>query len=137
MPPAEVFLSHASDDHAFTERLATVLRSHGLPVWYSETDIRGAQQWHDEIGAALDRCDWFCIVLSPHAVDSMWVKRETLYALQQPAYENAIVPLLLAPCDYEQISWVLSSFQHVDFQNDFDTGCRDLLRTWGIGYRSS
>lgn len=133
--PDEVFLSHSSKDRDFADFLAEVLRAHGVPVWYSVTDIQGAQQWHDEIGAALQRCDWFCVVLTPHSVDSMWVKREILYALEQPAYENSIAPLLLEDCDHESLSWVLGSFQFVDFRNDFESGCKALLRRWGIGLR--
>jgi len=63
--PDEVFLSHSSADRAFTARLARVLREHGVPVWYSDTNIRGAQQWHDETGAALRRCDWLVVALTP------------------------------------------------------------------------
>jgi hypothetical protein len=43
-----------------------------------------AQQWHDEIGAALRRCDWFVLVLSPHTVESIWVKRELLFSPAEP-----------------------------------------------------
>jgi hypothetical protein len=65
----------------------------------------------------------------------MWVRREVIYALQQARFEKRIVPLIYRPCDIEQLSWVLPAFQHVDFRGDFDAGCRDLLRLWGIGYR--
>jgi len=65
MLPQEIFLSHSDHDRQFAQDLVAVLRCHGLPVWYSRTNIRGAQQWHDEIGAALHRCDWFVLVLSP------------------------------------------------------------------------
>ena len=68
--PNEVFLSHASADRAFVASLADVLRRHGVPVWYSDVNIRGAKQWHDEIGAALRRCDWMVLALSPVAVAS-------------------------------------------------------------------
>ena len=51
--PREIFLSHASKDRRFASRIANVLRGHGVPVWYSETNLLGAQQWHDEIGAAV------------------------------------------------------------------------------------
>jgi hypothetical protein len=54
--PAEVFLSHASKDQAFANRLAAVLTRHGLRIFYSRKSIRGAEQWHDEIGRALERC---------------------------------------------------------------------------------
>jgi hypothetical protein len=136
MAPAEAFLSHSSDDHEFTSRLAGILRRHGIQVWYSETNILGAQQWHDEIGNALRRCDWFILVLSPRSIESMWVKRELVFALQQPAYADRIVPLVLEPCDVERLSWVLSSLQMVDFQVGFDEGCRALLRIWGIAYQA-
>ena len=34
--PNEVFLSHSSQDRTFVERLADVLRAHGVPIWYSD-----------------------------------------------------------------------------------------------------
>ncbi len=134
MLPSEVFLSHSSRDRNFASRLAEMLRTHGIPIWYSQTNIRGAQQWHDEIGAALRRCDWFLVVLSPNSVESIWVKRELLFALQQHHFVGRIVPLILAPCEYEKLSWTLSSFQVVDFSQPLEGGSRDLLRVWGIGF---
>jgi hypothetical protein len=64
-----------------------------------------------------------------------WVKRELLFALTADQYENAIVLLLHRPCDYAELSWTLPQFQVVDFSNDMNSGCRELLRIWGIGYR--
>ena len=55
--PDEVFLSHSSLDQPFVTSLIEVLRRHGVPVWDSRTNIVGAQQWIDEIGSALVRCD--------------------------------------------------------------------------------
>src|SRR5216683_338990 len=98
------------------------LRRHGIPVWYSRTNILGAQQWHDEIGAALHRCDWFVLVLSPHAVESIWVKRELLFSLQQNRFEDKIIPLLYQSCAYERLSWTLSLSQMVDFTQTFEQG---------------
>ena len=132
--PKEVFLSHSSKDRAFVRTLVKVLRRHGVPVWYSETSIRGAQQWHDEIGKALGRCDWFVLVLSPDAVDSMWVKRELSYSLNQSRFEGKIVPLVHRRCSHDNLSWILSTIQMIDFTRSFEDGCRDLLRIWGIGY---
>lgn len=115
--------------------LADMLRRHGIPVWYSRANIRGAQQWHDEIGAALNRCDWFILILSPNAVESIWVKRELLFSLQQNRFEDRIVPLLYQPCDFERLSWTLPMYQIIDFTGTFEQGCRDFLRVWGLGHR--
>jgi hypothetical protein len=136
MIPKEVFLSHSDKDRKFATDVVEVLRGHGIPVWYSRTNIVGAQQWHDEIGDALNRCDWFVIILSPDGVDSMWVKRELLFALQQPRFINKIIPLLCQPCNYMKLSWTLSQFQMIDFTHSLEDGCRELLRVWGIGFKS-
>ena len=136
--PREIFLSHSSVDRQFATDLTAVIRRHGIPVWYSQTNILGSQQWLDEIGAALQRCDWFAVVVSPQSAGSMWVKRELSYALVQKQFENKIVPILHQPATVEQIkqlSWLLSLFQMIDFTGLFDDGCRDLLRIWGIGYQ--
>ena len=135
MLPQEIFLSHSDRDRQFVMALADMLRRHGLPVWYSRTSIRGARQWHDEIGAALNRCDWFVLVLSPSAVASIWVKRELLFSLEQERFEGKIIPVLFQPCDYERLSWALSAIQMIDFTQTFEQGCRDLLQVWGVGYQ--
>ncbi len=132
--PTEIFLSHASPNRRMATRLAEFLRGQGIRVWYSRTNIVGAQAWHDEIGDALARCDWFAIILSPDAVKSEWVKRELLFALRERRYRNRIVPILYRRCDVAKLSWTLGDFQNVDFTATFEDGCRDLLRIWGIGY---
>lgn len=135
MLPNELFLSHSSADRRFADSMVELIGGHGIPIWYSQTNILGAQQWQDEIGAALRRCDWFALILSPNSVESMWVKRELSYALHQNRFENKIVPILYQGCDYEQLSWTLSSFQMVDFTTNFEQGCTALMRIWGLGYR--
>jgi hypothetical protein len=133
--PAELFLSHSGLDRAFVDALGQVLDRHGVPYWYSRKSVQGAKQWHDEIGSALDRCDWFLVVLSPAAVASEWVKRELLFALEELRYNGRIVPILHQPCEHKKLSWVLRSLQFVDFSGQpFEAGCRDLLRIWGLGF---
>ncbi len=124
MPPREIFLSHAAGDRRFASRLADELARRGIRVWYSRRTVLGAQQWHDEIGKALARCDWFLLVLSPSAVRSEWVKREFLGALQQKRYRRRIAPLLHRRCKYERLSWTLESIQQIDFTGDFARGLR-------------
>ncbi len=135
MVPQEVFLAHAHGDLPVVERVADVLRRHGVAVWYSERDILGAAQWHDEIGRALARCDWFLVLLSPRSVSSKWVKRELTYALIEDRYDERITPALLRDCDPAALSWTLPGFQMVDLRDDFEEGCRGILRTWGLAHR--
>ena len=136
MLPTEVFLSHSHHDCDMAGRIAEVLRAHGVPVWFSPVNILGAQQWHDEIGAALSRCDWFLVLLSPDAVSSIWVKRELVFALNDDRYTGRIVPTRYRDCAYKTLSWTLPGFQMVDLSSDFAAGCREVLRIWGIGLRT-
>jgi len=133
--PEEVFLSHSSKDRGTASQIAQVLREHGVPVWYSETNLVGAKQWHDEIGAALKRCDWFLLLLSKDSERSQWVKRELLYALRSPQYEERIVPIKYRPCNAERLSWTLDDLQMVDMTGNFHKAYRALLRIWGLGYK--
>src|ERR1700674_5351642 len=125
--PREVFLSHSSRNAAFTLRLAKTLAKHGVKAFLSKKHIRGAQEWHDAIGDALKRCDWFLVVLSPQSVRSKWVKHELLYALQEDRFQSRIIPVLYKSCHVHMLSWTLSALQWVDFRGDFDEACRDLL----------
>jgi hypothetical protein len=134
-PQYEVFLSHATRDRAFATKLARLLRRHGLRVWYSRTEIVGAQQWHDEIGTALRQCRWLVVVLSRASVGSRWVKQELLYALNDRRYKNRIVPILYEPCAWASLSWTLKAIQIVDFRNGFKAGSRDLRRVWDVASR--
>ena len=116
------------------QNLAITLTRHGVPVFFSPENIMGAQQWQNEILSALKRCDWFVVILSPNAINSMWVKREVAYALQDRRYEDRIIPLKFIDCALESLQW-LTLFQMINFGGDFRSGCRELLRIWGIGLR--
>lgn len=136
-PRIGVFLSHSNKDRKFVLSLARTLKRHSIPYWYSASHIAIARQWHDEIGKALRRCDWFLIVLTPEAVKSDWAKRELLFALNDNRYNQRIVPLLLKDCNYSDLSWTLPSFQIVDFRKDSEAGFRKLFGLWGIAYKAA
>ncbi|MEX2176824.1 MAG: toll/interleukin-1 receptor domain-containing protein [Pirellulaceae bacterium] len=135
MRPIEVFLSHASRDGDAARQIADSLRAHHIPVFFAPQDIVGAQQWQDEILHALRRCDWFIVLLSPVAVQSMWVKREVSFALQQLRLERRIVPLLYQDCDLATFGW-LDLFQRIDLRPNVDEGLSELLRIWGLSPRA-
>lgn len=131
MRPTEVFLSHAARDVRFARKLRSRLAQLDVPVWLAPTELKGAQEWHDEIGRALERCDWMVLVLSPDAIVSKWVKRELVFALNEDRFVGRIVPLLYRPCGWKALSWTLGQIQRIDFQR-FDLGLRELLAVWGI-----
>lgn len=133
----KLFISHASKDRKFVERLTGVFQAHRLKCWYSTRHIAGAADWHDEIGKALSRCNWFVIVLTPAATKSKWVKRELLYALDRDAYDKRIIVLAYKRANDKKLSWALKQRQWVPFNRGFDQGCKALLKIWGKRHRPS
>jgi hypothetical protein len=134
MIPKEVFLSHSSNNSPVAKSVAETLRNHGVPVWYSPTNIMTAQQWQDEIGKALRRCDWFMVLLSNDSVSSKWVRLELQYALNHSQYDNHIIPVGIESCEYEELSWTLGVFQMVDLTNSKEEAFSQILRSWGLGF---
>lgn len=132
MRPREVFISHASADRRRAERVVRGLARHRIRFWYSRSRLVGAQAWHDEIGKALARCDWFLVLLTPAAVRSDWVKHELTSALTRKRYRNRIVPVLLKTCRHDQLSFTLAGMQMVDFRRNFQAGLCGLLGVWGV-----
>lgn len=133
LAPREVFLSHASADRALADALSLTLRKHGVPVWYSSTNLQGAQQWLDEIGTALERCDWFLLLLSRAAVRFHWVKQELVFALNSSRYRDRIVPVLVTNCDWNRLSWTLGATQMIPIGRRYADAAREILKLWGIG----
>ncbi len=132
MRPREVFVSHATADKALAQRVIRALSRRRIRTWYAPYRLVGSQKWHDQIGAALSRCDWFALVLSPSSVRSRWVKNELLFALNESRLEDRIVPILAVDCDWRRLSWTLGAIQHVDFRGGFHEGMDALLKVWGL-----
>lgn len=134
--PDEVFLSHSDLDRKFAASFVTVLKRHGIKVWYSPRHIAGADEWYGKIGAALNRCDWFVVILSPNSVVSRWVRRELVFALTHERYDGRVVPVLYKDVDYLTPFWSLGDTQVIDFTRKREDGYRELLKVWGVGYRA-
>ncbi len=132
----EVFLSHSNKDHAFAMRVVGVLRRNGLRVWYAPSNLVAADEWHSRIGKALERCDWFLVLLTPDSVKSKWVERELVFALDEPRYHGHILPVLLRPCNVKRLSWTLPGMQRVDFRDPENRDWDKLLQVWGLRYRA-
>lgn len=134
MTPKELFLSHSSQNLGTATLIAETIRNHGVPVWFSQTNILISQIWLDEIGRALRRCDWFMVLLSNDSVQSVWVKRELRHALTHSQYEGKIMPVIIEPCNYGDLSWILNQFQMADYSNDPHNAYRQILARWGRGF---
>lgn len=90
-----VFLSYSHANQSYVDRLALYLSSHGLAVWYDD-ELTCGDQFEKVIQRRIEDCSAFVVVLSPDALESDWVERETSYAVKM---RKPIHPLMLSRCE--------------------------------------
>jgi tetratricopeptide (TPR) repeat protein len=59
-----VFLSYAREDTVAAHRIAEVLRSHGIEVWFDQSELRGGDAWDAKIRRQIKECALFMPVIS-------------------------------------------------------------------------
>lgn len=95
----QVFLSHSIADAEFALRLATDLRSAGIPVWKAPESILDGEEWVPAIERGLTTSTHFLLLQSPAALNSKWVKFEFNCALTLVQHDKMrIIPIAYQPC---------------------------------------
>jgi tetratricopeptide (TPR) repeat protein len=94
-----IFISHSHLDNDFGTRLAQDLRrvlADEDGVFYDILGgLHGGETWWEKIVEELTARDVFLLVLSPEAMNSIWVRREINVALNESKY---IIPVLYRTC---------------------------------------
>jgi hypothetical protein len=130
-PVGKVFISHASTDKPFVDRLVQDLTSRGVPVWYDKLDLKVGDSIPGAINEGLTAAKYFLLVLSKASVGSRWVQEEMNAALMHQVASGGtfIVPVMLEDCDVPPL---LKHRRHADFRTDYGAGLTDLLAVWGM-----
>lgn len=130
VPIGKVFISHASSDKFFVDRLVTDLASREIPVWYDKFDLRVGDSVTGGINEGLAQAKYFLIVLSKLSVQSRWVKEELNAALMQQVAQGGtfVLPVLLEDCEAPPL---LKHRRYADFRSNYDHGLSELLGVWG------
>jgi hypothetical protein len=70
-----------------------------LRVWFDEADMQSGKKLHEQIDEAIRVYDRLLLVLSPHSMDSEWVRTELRKALKLERREGRrkLFPLGLVP----------------------------------------
>ena len=64
-----VFLSYAREDTDAARRIADALRSHGVEVWFDQSELRGGDAWDAKIRKQINDCTLFLPVISKNTQD--------------------------------------------------------------------
>lgn len=122
-----VFISHCSEDKVFVERLATDLTVHGVPVWYSEWEIKVGDSIVRKVSDGIDSSAFLIVVLSAHSTRSEWVSRE-LNAAFMVELERPEVFVLPVRIDDAAIPTLLKDKRYADFRAHYEDGLEKLLQ---------
>ncbi|MBE2269711.1 MAG: toll/interleukin-1 receptor domain-containing protein, partial [Anaerolinea sp.] len=93
MPPSEerVFISYATKDFQFVERLRGDLRNSNIPYWIDREGLQaGTPNWEKAIRSAITKAPAVIYVVSPNSFDSLFVRDEISIAQM---YDRPIYPV--------------------------------------------
>jgi len=122
----QVFLSYASADKKIAHRIVDKLHERGVRVWSDIYELRYRDSLVEAIKNAISACDYLVVLLSPHSVESVWVKKELGIALSSDWTIRGItlLPVIIADCE---IPPFLTSYQYLDLRTDFEQGVTRLV----------
>jgi uncharacterized protein YjbI with pentapeptide repeats len=93
------FISYATKDQEFANRLHADLQAHGVRCWLASHNIQGGKKIHEQIDEAIQVHDRLLLILSEHSINSEWVKTEIAKARKREISEKRrmLFPISLVP----------------------------------------
>jgi uncharacterized protein YjbI with pentapeptide repeats len=85
------FISHASKDHAFAERLYADLQSNGVRCYFAPEDLPIGAKIRVSIDESIRVCDKLLLILSRHSAASQWVEQEVETALARERQQKTTI----------------------------------------------
>lgn len=122
-----LFISYASQDEAFVQRLYADLRKKDVPCWFAPHDLEPGDYFREEIDKAIDAQEKLLLILSKHSMESRWVKYEVSRALNREIEQDRkiLYPIRVDDAVLKSTSgWAadLSAHRHIgdftDWQDD-------------------
>ena len=107
-----IFISHSSKDAAVANRLVDYLEGQGHKCWIAPRDIAAGCDYTDVINDALEGCHTLVFLLSPHSLDSQWVKKEIATAM---TLNKRVLPFKISRCQLSSgYLFMLNNVQIID-----------------------
>jgi hypothetical protein len=102
-PPrfSSCFISYATADQAFAERLYDDLQKNGVRCWFAHRDIRAGQKINQQIEEAIRTSDRLLLIISESSMKREWVSTEIIQAREYEVKENRqmLFPITLVPLE--------------------------------------
>jgi uncharacterized protein YjbI with pentapeptide repeats len=93
------FISYSTKDQGFADRLYADLQNKGVRCWFAPHDVQSGRKLHEQIDEAIRLHDKLLLILSPHSMESEWVKTEIARARKREVRDQrrVLFPIRLAP----------------------------------------
>ncbi len=118
--PRQIFISHASKEAEFAQRLAADLRANGWQTWIAPDNIKPGEKWVEAINRGLMESGVFVLLLTPEAVTSRWVQSEMNVAIgMEHRGEIRLFPLNVKPTATPAL-W--GAYQWISFDAGYEAG---------------
>ncbi len=119
--PPTLFISHASEDKPFVDKLFEELDKYNYNIWYDKHEILVGDCIVEKINEGLKKSDYLVIVLSAISIKKTWVKRELNSFLADALSKDDlnILPVLLEECE---IPILINDIKYADFRKSFEEG---------------
>jgi hypothetical protein len=95
--PKRVFISYSSRDRIEALALRKIVEESGGQTWMDIFDIAPAAPLERELGRGVTSVDVLCLLLSPTAVASRWVREEIARARAAEGKGVKVLPIVLRP----------------------------------------
>ena len=94
-----VFISYATDTKPAAEELTRALEQNGFHAWADFKDLQPGQRWKDQTEQALERAQFFLILVGPDSRTSQWQEWEWRAALEKVWGDSkkTLIPLIVGP----------------------------------------
>lgn len=101
----KVFLSHATDDKPIAESIAHSIRARGHEVFFDLHDLPAGASYESRIEVAIERCDVFVFLVSPHSVQrGRYTLTEMGLARRKwPTPSGHVLPVMISETAFEAI----------------------------------
>jgi TIR domain/Restriction endonuclease len=125
-----VFLSYASADKAAASKIADILRESGLRVAVDSWELRPGDSLRSRIDESVTPSDYLIVLLSPHSVESKWVRSEwnSMFSNRLRHRAVGVLPAMIESCRVpDELSWR----PYLDLRHNFESGVRELAGQLG------
>lgn len=128
------FISYASEDQQFVERLHDDLEAEGVRCWLAPVDLKPGDRFPQHIEDAIRHHDKLILVLSRYSIQSGWVEHEVNLAREREREGKTILfPICLDNAYlYSRADWVtyIRSHRHIgyfEYDYKYETALKRLL----------